>query len=175
MSQGPINLGFLAILQENGGYLGGYLVTNVWGRPLEFRLTSAVQPNKVQQVLYAATLVPYICGDLIGKTLVEKAGVPVQLVVTTCEHALDLRLRIETPVVCLLPPNDARSSGELAVRLPHDRGSLVCHPQFAKDLDAVRELVTKAEGMDLSEPFNRIKIAITEARSLGVSASNRAA
>src|SRR6476659_123684 len=63
---GPLNLGFLTILQDGTSYLGGYLVTNQWGRPLEFRLTSAVQPNKVQQVLYAATLVPYICGDLIG-------------------------------------------------------------------------------------------------------------
>src|SRR4051812_22866524 len=100
-SSAPLNLGFLTVLQEgSGGYLGGYLVTNVWGRPLEFRLSSAVQPNKVQQILYAGTLVPYICGDLIGKTLIDKTGVPVQLVVTTCEHALDLRLKLpDIPVV----------------------------------------------------------------------------
>src|SRR5260221_14196304 len=98
---GSLNVGFLSVLHEPTGYLGGYLVTNVWGRPLEFRLSSAVQPNKVQQILYAGTLVPYICGDLIGKTLVDKAGVPVQLVLTTCEHALDLRLKLDCPVVGL--------------------------------------------------------------------------
>ena len=88
-----LNLGFLVVVQENGAYVGGYLVVNSLGRPLEFRLSSAVQPNKVQQVLYAGTLAPYVCGELIGKTLVEKAGVPVRLVVTTCEHALDLLFR----------------------------------------------------------------------------------
>src|SRR5437879_1147063 len=31
-----INLGFLTVLHEANGYLGGYLVTNNWGRPLEF-------------------------------------------------------------------------------------------------------------------------------------------
>src|SRR5262245_11160690 len=34
-----LNLGFLTVLHEASGYLGGYLVTNQWGRPLEFRLS----------------------------------------------------------------------------------------------------------------------------------------
>src|SRR5271168_101359 len=88
---GPPQLGFLTVLHEASGFLGGYLVTNIWGRPLEFRLSSAVQPNRVQQILYGGTLQPYICADLIGKTLVDKAGVPVQLVVTDREEVLDLR------------------------------------------------------------------------------------
>ena len=67
----PVNLGFLTVLNEGNSFVGGYLVTNNWGRPLEFRLSTAVQPNRVQQVLYAATLRPYICADLIGKTLVH--------------------------------------------------------------------------------------------------------
>src|SRR5215475_12294428 len=75
-------LGFLTVLHEASGYLGGYLVTNVWGRPLEFRLSTAVQPNKVQQILYGSTLEPYIHADLIGKTLVEKTSILVQLVLT---------------------------------------------------------------------------------------------
>src|SRR4051812_23019311 len=96
---GPLNLGFLTILQEGSGSLGGYLVTNTWGRPLEFRLSSAVQPNKVQQILYAGTLQSYLCSDLIGKALVDKAGVGVGMVVTDCESALDLRLKIDPLVV----------------------------------------------------------------------------
>ena len=76
----PLNLGFLTVLHESSGYLGGYLVTNLWGRPLEFRLSTAVQPNRVQQILYGGTLQPYICADLIGKTLVDKTAPPVQLI-----------------------------------------------------------------------------------------------
>src|SRR5205823_1031168 len=53
------NLGYLTILRDGTGYLGGYLVTNAWGRPLEFRLSSAVQPNRVQQILYGQSLEPY--------------------------------------------------------------------------------------------------------------------
>lgn len=169
MASTPLNLGFLTVLQEGGGYLGGYLVTNVWGRPLEFRLSSAVQPNKVQQILYAGTLVPYICGDLIGKTLVEKAGVAVQLIVTSCEQALDLRLKIDCPVAWLAPADDGRA----AIQLPGGRGGLVCHPQRPGDGPAVEELLGQISGLDLAEPFARIREAVTEARKLGL--TNRAA
>jgi hypothetical protein len=164
----PLNIGFLSVLQEGGGYLGGYLVTNVWGRPLEFRLSSAVQPNRVQQILYANTLVPYICGDLIGKALVEKAGLPVQLIVTTCESALDLRLKLEVPVVWLAPPDDSRAGGPLAVELPETRGVLVCHSRCPGDMAAVRQLLAEMNGLDLVEPFARIREAIGEARKMGV-------
>src|SRR5438309_1183308 len=102
-----LNVGFLTVLHEPSGYLGGYLVTNPWGRPLEFRLSTAVQPNRVQQILYAATLPAYICGDLIGKTLVEKTAVPVQMVLTDTEAALDLRLSLPVPVGLVLPPEKA--------------------------------------------------------------------
>jgi hypothetical protein len=170
----------LTVLQEAGDrYLGGYLVTNRWGRPLEFRLTSAVQPNRVQQILYARTLVPYICADLIGKTLVDKAGVPVQLVVTDREPVLDLRLKLEVPVVYLLPPDDPRATADSqgAIRLPRaqgERGTVVCHARFPADELQVRQLLEQIDGsLDLTEPFTRIREAISEARKLGV--TNRSA
>ena len=175
MAATPLNLGFLTVLQENGSYLGGYLVTNAWGRPLEFRLSSAVQPNKVQQILYASTLVPYVCGDLIGKALVERAGVPVGLVVTTCEPALDLRLKLEAPVVALLPADDGRS-GETVVPLANGRGKLLCHPRHPGDAEAVRKVLADVDGcMDVTEPFARVKEAIAEARKTGVTGRSSAA
>lgn len=169
MASTPLNLGFLMVLQENNSYLGGYLVTNAWGRPLEFRLSSAVQPNKVQQILYAATLVPYICGDLIGKTLVERAGVPVSLVVTTCEAVLDLRLKIDVPVAYLQPPDDTRADSSRTVALPGNSGRLLCHANHPADVEAIRKVLAEADGsLDLAEPFTRVKEAIAEARKMGV-------
>src|SRR6476620_3074633 len=76
---GPIHLGFLTVFQEGPGYLGGYLVTNSWGRPLEFRLSTAVQPNRVQNLLYGKTLQEYLCADLIGKTLIDKCATPITM------------------------------------------------------------------------------------------------
>jgi hypothetical protein len=140
----------LTVLQEGTSYLGGYLVTNTWGRPLEFRLSTAVQPNRVQQVLYAATLRPYICADLIGKTLVDKAGVSVHLLLTDTDAVLDLRHRVEVPVLLIAD-------------------SLSSHPRYPQDAEAAKEILARLEGLvDLREPFLRIREAITEARKMGV-------
>jgi hypothetical protein len=140
---------------------------------LEFRLTSAVQPNRVQQLLYGATLHGYVCADLIGKTLVDKAAMALQLIVTDREAVLDLRLRVEVPVVFVAGAEDARGTAlaaEGAGVLPAaaGRGPLVCHPRFLSDVPAARELLGRAEGLDLAEPFERIRGAIAEARKLGV-------
>jgi hypothetical protein len=170
---GPVSLGFLTVLQEGGGYLGGYLVTNAWGRPLEFRLTSAVQPNRVQQVLYASTLVPYVCADLIGKALVDRAGVPAHLIVTDREPVLGLREKVETPVAWLLPQTDARAEdlreAGRAVPLARGGGLLACHARHPADVESVRALLEQLDGaFDLAEPFARIREAVAEARKLGV-------
>jgi hypothetical protein len=168
------NLGFLTVLHEASGYLGGYLVTNVWGRPLEFRLSSAVQPNRVQHILYADTLEPYLCADLIGKTLVDKTAVPVQMIVTDRQTVLELRLKVECPVLWLSAADDAQATpladrGLAAMPAQAGRGPLLCHPRFLDDVALARDLLSRLDaGFDLAEPFVRIREAIGEARKLGV-------
>jgi hypothetical protein len=161
-STAPTNLGFLTVLHEPTGYMGGYLVTNIWGRPLEFRLSTAVQPNRVQQILYGDTLAPYICADLIGKTLVDKAATPVHLLVTDTEAALDLRLRLDRPVVWFAPA-EHRSGVRVGDNFLHN------HASFPEDASVARQLVERLDGsLDLAEPFGRIREAIGEARRMGV-------
>jgi hypothetical protein len=163
------NSGFLSVFQEAGGYVGGYLVTNAWGRPLEFRLTSAVQPTRVQQILYGETLPAYVCGELIGKTLIDKTATAAQWVVTDNPLALDLRLRLDLPVALWQPAADASAAppGLLI------QSNLYCHARFADDIAAIRALLEKCGPLDLGEPFLRIREAMGEARKMGV--TNRSA
>jgi hypothetical protein len=169
-----LNLGFLTILHEANGYMGGYLVTNQWGRPLEFRLSTAVQPNRIHQVLYGETLEPYICADLVGKTLFEKTSIQAQFLITDHPSALDLRLRLEQPVAWLAAPDDPSArdiaGGDACVRPPSAKlGAIICHARFASDVPVVRELLERLDGhLDLAEPFLRIRDAMSEARKMGV-------
>jgi hypothetical protein len=167
------SVGFLTVLHEASGFVGGYLVTNLWGRPLEFRLSSAVQPNRVQQILYGGTLQSYLCGDLVGKALVDKASVPVQLVVTDREPVLDLRLKLEVPVLWLAPAEEPRAAalaaiGATAAPAGGGRGPLLCHPRFLADVPVAQGMLARLDGVDLAEPFARIREAIGEARKMGV-------
>lgn len=160
------NLGFLTVINEPTGYLGGYLVTNSWGRPLEFRLSTAVQPNRVQQILYGDTLAAYVCADLIGKTLVEKTATPVQLLLTDTEAVLDLRQSLEVPVIWLGAGGESGAGKQ-------DGSALQVHDQFPQDAAAARKLLERLEGsVELAEPFARIREAIGEARRMGVTSKN---
>ena len=169
MASTPVNLGFLSVFQEGSGWLGAYFVTNAWGRPLDFRLSSAVQPNKIQSILYAGTLLPYLCGDLIGKALVDKASISAHLVITTCEHALDLRRKLEIPVVHLGVSEETRATSPLVIALKNGKGFLTCHAGYPGDVEIVTNMLAELEGqLDFTEPFNRIRDGVGEARKMGV-------
>lgn len=166
-----INSGFLSVFQDGNSYVGGYLVTNAWGRPLEFRLTSAVQPTRVQQILYGPTLPAHVCGELIGKALVDKTATPVNWVLSDNPLALDLRLRLEVPVAfCNCSAEAPVSIAGLLVR-----PNLYCHAQHAEDIAAIRTLLDKLGSLDVSEPFLRIREAMSEARKMGVNSRSAAA
>lgn len=171
---GPIHLGFLTVFQEGTSYLGGYLITNSWGRPLEFRLSTAVQPNRVQHILYGSTLQEYLCADLIGKTLIDKCATPIQLLITDSVTVLPIRSRLEFPVLAVVPPDDPTIPflpTERIDKFPSDRGNrpLLYDPRRTDDVDRIRGLLNGIDtGLDLSEPFSRIREAMAEARKLGV-------
>jgi len=129
-----LTLGFLTIVHEPSGYLGGYLLTNGWGRPLEFRLTSAVQPNRVQAVLYGDTLAEFVQAELIGKTLIEKSSTPPAMVVTNVPIALASRNFVPMPVIAATSDaNQPPPFGCLTFDHARCRGSLLLLEKNAPD------------------------------------------
>jgi hypothetical protein len=164
--QEALRLGFLtAIETPDHGYVGGLLVTNHFGRPLEFQCTVPVRPNATQTMLYGPTLAPFLLGELIGGTLVEKAGVKPQLILTDCAQILELRNHIEQPVA--LVGAEAQAAGpqpeETAPPLKLGRQTVRFHPSHAEDhLALSREARHIPADADLQEPFERVREALQE-------------
>jgi hypothetical protein len=159
----------LTIVQEPSGWVGGYLLTNAWGRPLEFRLTTAVQPNRVQTVLYGPTLTEYLHADVIGKTLFEKTALKPDVVVTDTAAALALRSRVGVPVVAVWPDADVTPADAHPLAHPRSTAGLLLPAGFAADEPAVRGLFDAVDpAVDLAEPFARVREAVAEARKMGV-------
>ena len=47
-----LRLGFMETIEVEGrGHIGGLLITNQNGRPLEFQCTTPVRPNRPQEIL----------------------------------------------------------------------------------------------------------------------------
>ena len=160
----PLSVGFLSFASDPSGVSGGYLLTNSWGRPLEFRLSSAVCPTRVQQLLYGHTLEEYLHGELIGRTLIEKAYQLPNLVVTDHPAALSLAECLSIPtllVAASLPGGVEAVPGARCGLAAGARRGDSASPELAA-------IVARLDPtLDLAEPFGRIKEAMTEARKSG--------
>jgi hypothetical protein len=149
-------LGFLTILEHDQlGFVGGYLILNSAGRPLEFHCTAPVKPNRAQQILFGPTLESYLYGEQIGQTLLAKSSVELLAVCTDVERALCVRDYVATPVALVLPPHLREFTvgrNRLAVPNHHD-----------DDRQQMTERLGALISFDLAEPFERIREAVEEA------------
>ena len=142
-----LKLGFLTTIEcPDGSLIGGLLVTNHFGRPLEFQCTTPVKPNRTQEVLYGPTLVPFLLGEVIGQTLVEKMNVKPNLILIEQEQAMELQNHISIPVAILTDVEQI--VGRTAIETTS------------------RNIPTDA---DLGEPFERVREALNEAVKMGSS------
>jgi len=190
--QDDLRLGFLAAAKvSEQGYIGGLLVTNGYGRPLEFQCTAPVTPNRTQQILYGPTLVPFILGELIGRTLIERVDVRPQLVLIEQPEILDVRPHVRVPVAYLVdeaektatakrpqvgeaPANgeersDQETGGpERANRMAINGRQLRFHSAHTSDRDVIatkRNLIP--QDANLEEPFERVREALNETMRAG--------
>jgi hypothetical protein len=152
-------LGFLAAVEDpERGMVGGLLVTNRFGRPLEFQCTTPVKANRTQEILFGPQLRPYVLTELIGKTLVEKIGVKPHLVLTESTDLLALREHVAVPVASLWD-----SSADLEQPLTLGKQKLRFHDAHANDrTEIARQAAQIPETADLKEPFDRIREALAE-------------
>jgi hypothetical protein len=162
-----LRLGFLTAIEiPDRGFVGGLLVTNHCGRPLEFQCTAPVKPNATQEILYGPTLEPFLLGELIGGTLVEKAGVKPQWILTDRAQILELRNHVEQPVALVSPPRESQpSDGADSARegLKLGRQIVHFHPAHGGDGELMsRDLAQIPDDADLREPFERVREALEE-------------
>lgn len=163
-NQDPLRMGFLTAVEDaERGFAGGLLVTNRFGRPLEFQCTAPVKPNRAQQILYGPTLRPFILGELLGKTLIEKIGVRPALVLIESPEILDLRAHVSMAVACLID-----KVVDPARQLSLGKHAISFHSEFAGDHAEIAKHHKLIPGdADLREPFERVREALAETVRLG--------
>jgi hypothetical protein len=169
--QEQLRLGFLTAIEvPDKGFIGGLLVTNQCGRPLEFQCTVPVKANATQEILYGPTLAPFILGELIGGTLVEKAGVRPLWILTDCHEILELRNHVDRPVAVVeaLAEDSAIGESDDCRKIRLGRQTIRFHPAHTDDHAAVsRDSRQVPADADLQEPFERIREALQETLKSG--------
>lgn len=170
-----LRLGFLETIEIDGrGHIGGLLVTNHSGRPLEFQCTTPVRPNRTQEILFGETLRPWLLGELIGSTLLERVSIKPGLVITSDPSLLELQNHTTIPVALAEAQNDAvahslagdeaASAAVPATRCVRVGNSLLRfhqgHNRNAESLERQQHLVP--ESANLQEPLERVREALAE-------------
>jgi hypothetical protein len=170
-SNGKTRLGFLGYMEFDNAtaYRGAILITDEWGKPLEFRCTAPVKPNAVQRTLYGQTLMPHILVELVGRPLLDAVQEKPEVVVIQESRFFDLRRKTETPLIRVRRQGtevDVRADDQddkpKPVVIPSDSGkfeALVMEPhwQFGEDTEFCRDRIRELFGRwDLVEPFERL-------------------
>ena len=166
MAANDLKLGFLtAVDVPGGGHVGGLLVTDRLGRPLEFQCTTPVRADRTQQILYGATLPGFLLGEVIGGTLVKKAGVRPDLVLCDNRPMLDLRPHLDRPLARVeLDDEEEHADGRAdGSALDVSGRTLRFHPAHGDDRGFVAERRERIpDHADLAEPFERVREALAE-------------
>lgn len=185
-------IGFLTVVENSdSGWVGGLLVLNAAGRPLEFHCTAPVKPNRAQEILYGPTLRPFLYGEQIGQTLLSKVKSETLFVCTDVEPALCVREFVSLPVVLVqgcrvgeqpadqlpsAPPTRTDTRIDAAQGPPRPATSRLAEfclgPQSVAvlaDFEADRDQVVTRwqpyrDYWDLREPFARVREALEEAQ-----------
>ncbi len=170
-----LRLGFLTAVElHDGGFVGGLLVTDRFGRPLEFQCTTPVRANRTQELLYGPTLVPFIVGELIGKALSDRISIKPTLLLSDRPEMLTLREHVAAPVLCLTGSDRASASAASAEdeensssapgsKVTLGRIEFQTHAEFPEDAAAAQQLARPIDSKaDLSEPIERVSEALKE-------------
>jgi|AP95_1055475.scaffolds.fasta_scaffold149573_1 hypothetical protein len=160
-NQTGLRIGFLTAIEiGDGGFVGGLLVADRFGRPLEFQCTTPVKPNRTQSLLYGPTLVPFILGELLAKTLIERVGIKPDVILTNREEILEVR-RLVDQIVLLAVVGREQSPGDSTLKV----GSQLfqTHADFPDDVEAARrQTAVVSRESDLHEPLERVGEALSE-------------
>lgn len=159
-----LHIGFLTVVEAAGGaFVGGLLVTNRLGRPLEFQCTTPVKPNRTQEILYGPTLRPFLYSELIGKTLLERLQVKPQLLVIDQPELLELRDLVGLPIACLVNEGSDQSELPDQTRVAIGRRLTRLHPEFPEDQETLQKLAALVpDDADVAEPVERVRQALAE-------------
>jgi len=167
-------IGYIDIYKSaKGDYIGGALVTDRLGIPVEFRHTETVSPSKVQRILHGQALERYLKCETLAKCLLEDLENKPDLLVVPDGEYFPLTRMVNFPFVLLGKANrePMQQHGDFAemneteihlqvlsmrtpLRVRVDRKN-------APTLEAIKTvLLDVGRTMDVMEPLTRVREAL---------------
>ncbi len=170
-----IKLAYFMAVKEGTSYLGGLLVTDTSGIPLDFRYTEPITPTHLQGILYGKSLEPHLKEEVIQKTLLKELKAPPDLfILSATELVGGWSGDTKCPVLAVQKTQDTPLAkagavfrvGAREVLLQVADGAAPLRVLFATSVDAptqeqaILKLLEAGYHMDLAEPLERVAAAL---------------
>ncbi len=165
--------GYMVTLFENGAYLGGLMITNDRGIPIDFKYTDPVTPTKVQRIIYGSVLEQYIRNHvIIGAIMKEALNPPPFYIVSQhqlheIQEANDMALlAVQRTQFAALNEKGATSRAKENECLlqswndPHPLRIMFGSVPVDQQEAILKDLVYLSKHMDLVEPLERLEKAL---------------
>lgn len=160
---------------QRDGYIGGVLITDIVGVPIEFRHTELVNPGRVQKILYGRSLERFLKCESMAKCLLnDLKNKPDLLVVPDAEYFLltksfnFLFVKLSKAQQEPLPKHGdvvEVNESEILLQIASLREPLrvKVDRKNAPSMESLKSLlVTLGRTMDLIEPTTRVQAALKE-------------
>lgn len=142
------SIGFIGIESDpkTSNTIGGFLITDNTGVPVEFLLTKTVRPTPAQRILYGKRLQSYLSVDLCARQLIDDVKTRPGVIFVESELMLALHRFTDIPVLWLQTPTElGQTSARPCVTPPPQR------PQYADVIDLM------SLDSDMIDAFRRIE------------------
>jgi hypothetical protein len=156
---------FVTVLDAGDlGFLGGLLMLNPLGRPLEFHCTAPVKPSRAHEILYGNTLRPHLFGERFSQALLDKSALHPDLILTDLADVMTLQPQPGSLLVQLISGEAEfrEAVGSPSVSLERF-GDWQLAGESLEVVDRAKELLLGCTGIIPWEPFERIREALGEA------------
>ena len=164
--------GFLVVRAgDDGTYVGGLMVTDPSGLPVDFRYTDPVTPTRLQRALYGNVLDRYLRAEVVLRTLLDALDAPPSLLLVDDPDLLGEPF--DGFAVALIAPSKADPIGPVGARSAEGTGTFLLqadasgHPVRVSlpegsphEAVVVEALVGLSERMDVLEPVARVQDAL---------------
>jgi hypothetical protein len=170
-----LKLAYFMAIKEGASYLGGLLLTDPSGIPLDFRYTEPITPTRLQTVLYGKALEPHLKEEVIQKTLLkELKAAPDLFILPPADMAGGWNGDARCPVMAIQKTQESPLArlGETfrvsprEVLLQTAEGASPLRVIFALTVElpgqeeALQKLLEVAYHMDPLEPLERVQAAL---------------
>lgn len=166
-----VTISFLEMhrFEDNAAIRGAMLVTDIETRPLEFRITAPIRPQRFQKMLYGELLDEHVSVELMGLPLLNALQQKPNLIIVRSSLFLGLNLKQEIPTILLLKEDELllkRGAFTKSLNSPdsgHPPIKICTSGQFEQKLEQIaQKLQPIFLARDLMEPFDRLERACAD-------------